>query len=127
MEKWISVKDRLPNKDGEYLVTYRSDIYPNYRLFVGIYVYSSNLSKVNKWDFPKKKYNRNGWYGCDVEYGYYEVKNVIAWMELPEVYKPKAEKAENKELIVNKDVYDTLTEEQKKFVDIGLSYFNNRK
>lgn len=38
-----------------------------------------------------------------------------------------AENEEDKELIVNKDVYDTLTEEQKKFVDIGLSYFNNRK
>lgn len=38
-----------------------------------------------------------------------------------------AENEEDEELIVNKDVYDTLTEEQKKFVDIGLSYFNNRK
>lgn len=38
-----------------------------------------------------------------------------------------AESEEDKELIVNKDVYDTLTEEQKKLVDIGLSYFNNRK
>lgn len=38
-----------------------------------------------------------------------------------------AENEEDKELIVNKDVYDTLTEEQKKPVDIGLSYFNNRK
>lgn len=37
------------------------------------------------------------------------------------------ENEEDKELIVNKDVYDTLTEEQKKLVDIGLSYFNNRK
>lgn len=35
------------------------------------------------------------------------------------------ENEEDKELIVNKDVYDTLTEEQKKLVDIGLSYFNN--
>ena len=89
MEKWISIKDRLPDKDGIYLVTYRSVI-ADIR-FIRIYCYSNNLSKVDKYDFPRSKYNRAGWYDYDSEYGHWEVTNVIAWMELPEEYKYKGE------------------------------------
>lgn len=81
---WISVKDKLPNRDGKYLVTYRSDIDNR---FIRIYGYSNNLSKVDNFDFPRSKYNRAGWYDYDSDFGYYEVTNVIAWIELPEEYK----------------------------------------
>lgn len=68
-------------------------------------------------------------WNCKYKTKEWEYKNIgrIIMRGEKDLYKPKAENEEDKELIVNKDVYDTLTEEQKKFVDIGLSYFNNRK
>ena len=85
MEKWISVKDRLPNKNGTYLVTYGSitDLNNRYIKTVG---FAENLNKVDKCDFPKREFNRAGFYDYDREYGYYEVTNVLAWMESPAVY-----------------------------------------
>ena len=81
--EWISVKDRLPSVDGDYLVTIKFKVLKNYG--IGIMGYAKNLYKVDEYDFHNKK--RPGWYSYDSEYGYYENNDVVAWMELPEVYK----------------------------------------
>lgn len=85
MEKWISVKDRLPNKDGRYLVTYGYIVDLNYR-YIKTVEFAENLTKLDNYDFPKNEYNRAGFYDYDSEYGYCEETNVLAWMELPPVY-----------------------------------------
>lgn len=85
MEKWISVKDRLPNKNGTYLVTYGSitDLNNRYIKTVG---FAENLTKLDNYDFLKNEYDRAGFYGYDSDFGYYEETKVIAWMKLPAVY-----------------------------------------
>lgn len=85
MEKWISVKDRLPSKNGRYLVTYGNILGFNNR-YIKTVEFAENLTKLDNYDFPKNEYNRAGFYGYDSDFGYYEEINVIAWMELPPVY-----------------------------------------
>ena len=79
-DKWISVKDRLP-EGGDYLTCNDSK-----RLH--IYSYAKNLSKVDKDDFYRVR--RGGWYDYDSEWGFCEVKGVTHWMPLPEP--PKGER-----------------------------------
>ncbi|MBP5598418.1 MAG: hypothetical protein J6Y02_23830 [Pseudobutyrivibrio sp.] len=82
--EWI--KDRNPNKDGDYLcitgiggITYSRQILH----------FANDLYKVDPYcDFHKYRYKRKdkrgGWYGFDSE-GYYEITDVYAWCELPEI------------------------------------------
>lgn len=85
-KNWISVKDGLPKKDGDYLCTVK-----------GLYGYSSiqilsfanKLSKADEFEFFG--INRAGWYDYDSEAGNYEVGTVVAWMELPKPYKEEEE------------------------------------
>lgn len=81
MTKWISVKDRLPDKDGDYLVTRKVFNKP----IVGKSSFAKNLYTVDQFDFHNKR--RAGWYYYDSEYGFGEETDVIAWQELPEPYK----------------------------------------
>lgn len=83
MSGWISCKDRLPKKNGDYLVTISShnDSYVR----IDILSFAKNLYKVDWYDFAGKK--RPGWYDYDSEYGFIEYSEVIAWQELPEPYK----------------------------------------
>ena len=60
--EWISVKDRLPDKTGDYLVTTKNG-----------YV------QIAKWGFDL--YKNSGWTGKHL------AKCIVAWMELPEAYK----------------------------------------
>lgn len=83
MLEWISVKDKLPNKNGKYLCCYR--LYAFGSKSIGIYSFAKNLRKVDKYDF--KSENRAGWYDYDSEWGYYERNNVTHWMPLPELPK----------------------------------------
>jgi hypothetical protein len=53
---------------------------PPYLDFCG---FTSNLSKVDKYDFEGK--NRPGWYKYSSEWGYYEETGVTHWMPLPEL------------------------------------------
>lgn len=85
MEKWISVKDRLPSKNGRYLVTYGYIADLNGR-YIKTVEFAENLTKLDNYDFPKKEYNRAGFYDYDSDFGYYEETKVLAWMELPPVY-----------------------------------------
>ena len=79
-DQWISVKDRLPEKNGEYLVVCRGVVTRDY---ISMCKFNHNLHAVDEFDFPVE--NRPGWYNYDGEHGYYEVAGVKYWMPLPEM------------------------------------------
>ena len=79
---WIPVSERLPEKIGNYIITQKSDITGH--VYRNIASYALNLHDVDEYDFEDKK--RPGWYHYDSEWGYYELKDVTAWMPLPEPY-----------------------------------------
>ena len=74
VSQWIPVSERLPEEDGEYLVTWMmatksiGDIRP----FIGIWEYEEG------WGFDKPDY-----------VNWYDDVRVTAWMEPPEVYREK--------------------------------------
>ena len=76
-DKWISVRERLPEIDGSYLVRINSR--GKYYKVVG---YCHNLTLVDSWDF--EGCNRGGWFNYDSEVGYYEVAHVTHWMPIPQ-------------------------------------------
>lgn len=77
VDRWISVKDRLPSADGHYLTYCIS--------YCDVVSFSTCLEDVDDYDFDGKK--RPGWFGYDDEYGYYENTGVTHWMPLPELPK----------------------------------------
>lgn len=79
MPEWISVKDRLPEKNGKYLCFRKYNVLSGGN--IQIYSFAHNLKKVDKYDF---RHNKSGWYDYDSEYGYCEVDNITHWMPLPE-------------------------------------------
>ena len=79
MPKWISVKDKLPSKNGKYLCCWGEGKY------ISIYSFAKNLSKVDECDFHGKR--KSGWYDYDSEWGYGEMCGVTHWMPLPELPK----------------------------------------
>lgn len=76
--KWISVKDRLPEKEGKYLVYKESECFKS----TGTAWFSLDLHEFDEYDFPNK--HRPGWNNYDSESGYYEECGVSHWMLLPE-------------------------------------------
>lgn len=79
--RWILCSERLPNKNGAYLVTTENCIGRH----IEVLDYANDLYEIDNYDFIDKK-GVSGWYYLDTEYGYIEVENVIAWMPLPEAY-----------------------------------------
>ena len=79
--QWIPCEERLPEKDGNYLVCHTIC---GKTTAVDIAGYAKNLRKVDKYDFTK---NKSGWYQYDSEYGYYETDGINAWMPLPKPWK----------------------------------------
>jgi len=61
MSDWISVKDRLPEKNGRYLCRYEEEIYGGFFRYTDFGRYDSDMSE-------------NGGFGAKVTY----------WMPLPE-------------------------------------------
>lgn len=90
--KWTPVSERLPKKDGIYLVTVQS-IFCEPRIYIKSF--AKDLHKVNAFDFPKHKC---GWYDYDSEFGFWEDITVIAWSPLPKPYDPLKEGAKDDEL-----------------------------
>lgn len=84
---WIPVSERLPEKDGKYLVTMRSFCGLPQR--IEVLRFATDLHRIDKYDFPEHKC---GFYDSYSEWGYCEVDDVIAWMPLPEPYKEEGEK-----------------------------------
>ena len=83
VQEWISVEDRLPEKDGAYLVTIE---YFGKRQGIDIRSFAKDGETINEYDLAGKKYV---WYFWDNEYGYVSTNSVTHWMPLPE--KPKGE------------------------------------
>ena len=84
--EWTPCSERLPEEDGEYIVTIDfSNPYVNRDLGKGVETlyFTNDLSSVSR-GFAGEK--RPGWYDYDGEYGNYEIKGVLAWMSRPEPY-----------------------------------------
>lgn len=76
--EWISVKDKLPDKDGKYLVCTKS--------FLGRF--TRIISYTLNYDSPFEEEHMQGraiWYNYSGEAGDYEVDNVTHWMPLPDL------------------------------------------
>jgi hypothetical protein len=84
--QWISVKDRLPDKNGKYLCANYSKTFNRY--FIEVLKFAKDLHKVDEFDFKEEK-GKSGFYMYDSEWGYSHFRNVTHWMPLPEP--PKAE------------------------------------
>ena len=83
-EDWIPCSERLPNKDGEYIVTKRfSNVFPP---DVYILRFAKDLYELDEYDFYNRK-GKAGFCQYDSEYGYSEVNGVIAWREKPESFR----------------------------------------
>ena len=80
--KWISVSERLPEKDGEYLLFGKIDKDEENYIFVGDY--DSCGEQFGIW---QEQYDRST-LGC-IGSEFYEYASVIAWMPLPESYEPQ--------------------------------------
>lgn len=80
--EWISVKDRLPNKNCRCLVV--RNVCGN--LYIDILAFCIKGKDIDKYDLINKK---NIFYNYDSDYGYYSCDNIIYWMLLPEL--PKEE------------------------------------
>ena len=83
--RWIPVTERLPEKQGRYLVV--KSLYGSIGNWQEVVSFAKNLHAVDKYDFSGVGYKRPGWYSNDSEYGYYEITNVTHWMPLPELPK----------------------------------------
>ena len=75
--EWISVKDRLPEKDGAYLVTTNSF---GDRQSVKLRWFAKDGENVDAYDLSGQK---DVWYLYDIECGYVSIKTVTHWMPLP--------------------------------------------
>ena len=83
VQEWISVKDRLPEEDGKYIVFEQSGGRTN----TSILRFAKDARKVDRYDFKGRW--ENAWYEYDSEWGHYTVDSVTHWMPLPQP--PKGE------------------------------------
>jgi hypothetical protein len=83
VQEWISVKDRLPDEDGKYLVFEQSGGRTN----TSILRFAKDARKVDRYDFKGRW--KNAWYEYDSEWGHYTVDSVTHWMPPPQP--PKGE------------------------------------
>ena len=77
VQEWISVKDRLPEKDGAYLVTTNS--FGN-RQSVKLRWFAKDGENVDAYDLAGQK---DVWYLYDIECGYLSINSVTHWMPMP--------------------------------------------
>lgn len=83
-DEWIPVSEKLPNKDGDYLVYTEWRFGGTYLPNISIASFATNLHKVDDEDFPCPDYKRPGWYDYDGEDAtYYELSDITYWMPLP--------------------------------------------
>ena len=83
VQEWISVKDRLPEKDGSYLVV--SNYFGNHQS-INVRSFAKAGETVSEYDLAGEK---NIWYRYDSEYGYVSTDYVTHWMPIPQP--PKGE------------------------------------
>lgn len=83
MAEWISVKDRLPEEDGEYLCFYK-----NFFDTTGVLILEFALNMRERFFSPDFK-NRSGFCEYVGDGAWVEIDCVTHWMPLPEP--PKGE------------------------------------
>lgn len=88
MSNWISVKDRLPDANGDYLC-YCPILLGVGRVIPLYGVYGFLLDAEQNEDLSFKGEKGAVWYFYDSEYGYCAKRSVTHWMPLPEP--PKGE------------------------------------
>ena len=74
--EWTKCSERLPEKDGQYLVVYE---YFGY-LSIAVISFTTNLHDISP-ELP----NKCGWFALSSEWGYYERSGITHWMELPKL------------------------------------------
>lgn len=79
MSEWISVKERLPERTGSYLAVLRGF----YRMRCEIVYFA--LDAVDTDDSRFIGIDKPGWYQEDCDGSYYNLENVVYWMEIPEL------------------------------------------
>ena len=77
-QTWIPVTERLPEKDGKYLV---HRVICNGVSTMSVAGFAHKGKNVHEYDLRKHK---NVWYDYDGEVGYYPLSYVIHWLPLPE-------------------------------------------
>lgn len=78
--QWISVKERLPEKRGFYLVA--NPVPHGMKTFVYIAIYATDLQELDRYNFEGE--HRSGWCVYSGDAGHIEHKGVTHWMPLPE-------------------------------------------
>ena len=79
---WMPYPEYKPTEEKQYLVT--QQVTPTSNI-ISIRGWCNNLYEKDHVDFFRDQ-NHPGWYDYDSEWGYYEVKGVVAWQPLPDVY-----------------------------------------
>lgn len=80
MSTWIKTSECQPTKNGKYLVLFKGYVKP----YIRIARFADNLKRVSDYFKYEDRYDRPGWWDGDSE-GDWEVDDVLAWMELPEI------------------------------------------
>lgn len=83
LNEWVSVEERLPDKDGDYLAIERVSVGRSMVSVVGFVQKGESASKVDL------QGERNVWYLIDSEWGYFSIDSVTHWMPLPELPKER--------------------------------------
>jgi len=84
LDYWIPVSERLPEKEGQYLVTVQGFK----AKFIEVANFSLDLSNVSCL-FRHEK-GRSGWWSCDDSgWDVFIYSGVIAWMPSPPCYEPQ--------------------------------------
>ena len=87
MSNWISVKDKLPEKNGYYICTCRWDPEYDQEFGVNILEYSDKISPTLPEDQKKKIFDNGCAFGKMWPDGLDNLMEVTAWMPVPEAYK----------------------------------------
>lgn len=85
---WISVKDKPPEIDDEYLVVIKDGDYQT----VTIRTFILNLHQLYPYSYHRARHSKPGWYEEDSEGGYIDEDRVTYWQKKPEP--PKEEETE---------------------------------
>ena len=83
VQEWVSVKDRLPEKDGSYLAVIN---YFGHHSSIDILYFAKDGDTVDEYDLAGEK---DVWYFYDTEYGYVPTDSITHWTPLPQM--PKGE------------------------------------